>query len=80
MRAVVWCLLATACTAPRPLAFLEPGWEPTLSWGYSCAGWDVELFDDTIEHEAWNRSDRTRVVLLLDFRPQGNGPGPSGTV
>lgn len=29
------------------------------------------VFDDTAEHEAWNRSDRTRVVLLLDFRPAG---------
>lgn len=24
------------------------------------------VFDDTYEHEAWNRSDRTRVVLILD--------------
>jgi aspartate beta-hydroxylase len=23
-------------------------------------------FDDTFEHEAWNRSERTRVVMLLD--------------
>ena len=23
-------------------------------------------FDDTIEHEAWNRSDRDRAVLILD--------------
>jgi aspartate beta-hydroxylase len=23
-------------------------------------------FDDTIEHEAWNRGDRTRVVMLMD--------------
>ncbi len=23
-------------------------------------------FDDTFEHEAWNRSDRTRVVLIID--------------
>ena len=23
-------------------------------------------FDDTFEHEAWNRSDETRVVLILD--------------
>ena len=29
------------------------------------------LFDDTIEHEAWNRSDRTRVILLFDvWRPE----------
>ncbi len=26
------------------------------------------VFDDTVEHEAWNRGDRTRVVLLLDFK------------
>ncbi|HLP89573.1 MAG TPA: aspartyl/asparaginyl beta-hydroxylase domain-containing protein [Nostocaceae cyanobacterium] len=26
------------------------------------------IFDDTFEHEAWNRSDKTRVVLLLDFK------------
>lgn len=25
------------------------------------------VFDDTIEHEAWNRGEQTRVVLLLDF-------------
>jgi len=29
------------------------------------------LFDDTIEHEAWNDSDRTRVILLFDvWRPE----------
>lgn len=27
------------------------------------------IFDDTFEHEAWNRSDETRIVLLLDFKP-----------
>ena len=25
------------------------------------------IFDDTYEHEAWNRSDRTRVVLIFDI-------------
>lgn len=30
------------------------------------------VFDDTFEHEAWNYGDRTRVVLLLDFKaPKG---------
>ncbi|MCS6812532.1 MAG: aspartyl/asparaginyl beta-hydroxylase domain-containing protein [Cyanobacteria bacterium] len=30
------------------------------------------VFDDTVEHEAWNYGDRTRVVLLLDFKaPKG---------
>lgn len=28
----------------------------------------VLVFDDTNEHEAWNRSDERRVVLLVDFR------------
>ena len=29
------------------------------------------LFDDTIEHEAWNRSSETRVILLFDvWRPE----------
>ena len=25
------------------------------------------IFDDTVEHEAWNRSNESRIVLLLDF-------------
>jgi len=30
------------------------------------------IFDDTLEHEAWNKSSSTRVVLLLDFKaPEG---------
>ena len=29
------------------------------------------VFDDSINHEAWNRSDRTRVILLFDIqRPE----------
>jgi beta-hydroxylase len=32
------------------------------------------IFDDTVEHEAWNDSDRPRGVLLLDFlRPDVTG-------
>ena len=27
------------------------------------------VFDDTIEHEAWNDSDQLRVVLILDLWP-----------
>jgi aspartate beta-hydroxylase len=31
----------------------------------------VWVFDDTIEHEAWNRSERTRVILLFEiWRPE----------
>jgi aspartyl/asparaginyl beta-hydroxylase (cupin superfamily) len=29
------------------------------------------IFDDTFEHEAWNRSEQTRIVLLIDFQRQG---------
>jgi aspartate beta-hydroxylase len=28
---------------------------------------ELVAFDDTYEHEAWNRSDQTRVVLILDL-------------
>jgi aspartyl/asparaginyl beta-hydroxylase (cupin superfamily) len=36
-------------------------WEEGKAWA----------FDDTIEHEAWNDSDQTRVVLLFDvWRPE----------
>jgi aspartyl/asparaginyl beta-hydroxylase (cupin superfamily) len=36
-------------------------WEEGKAW----------VFDDTMEHEAWNRSDRTRVILLFDvWRPE----------
>ncbi|MCC7012326.1 MAG: aspartyl/asparaginyl beta-hydroxylase domain-containing protein [Planctomycetes bacterium] len=27
------------------------------------------IFDDTIEHEAWNRTDSDRVVLIVTFEP-----------
>lgn len=32
------------------------------------------VFDDTQEHEAWNRSALTRVVLLFDFKRDPNRP------
>ena len=32
------------------------------------------VFDDTVEHEAWNRSSVDRIVLLLDFLRPGAGP------
>lgn len=33
------------------------------------------IFDDTVEHEAWNDSDRPRAVLLLDFLRPGVASG-----
>lgn len=38
--------------------------------GETIRGWDVGetfVFDDTIEHEAWNDSDELRVVLIFDL-------------
>jgi aspartate beta-hydroxylase len=38
--------------------------------GNETRGWEEGrciVFDDTFEHEAWNRSDRTRVVLIFDI-------------
>ena len=38
------------------------------------------IFDDTIEHEAWNDSDELRVVLILDLWAPALGPGDRRTV
>jgi beta-hydroxylase len=41
-----------------------------LRVGDEVRGWKegaCMVFDDTTEHEAWNRSDQVRIVLLLDF-------------
>jgi len=38
------------------------------------------VFDDTIEHEAWNGSDELRVVLIFDVWPPALGPGDRRTV
>lgn len=55
------------------LPLLVPG-KCTFRVGNDVRDW-VEgrawAFDDTIEHEAWNRSDGTRVILLFDiWRPE----------
>jgi len=38
---------------------------------YRLAGGEMLLWDDTFEHEVWNRSDEIRTVLLLDVRRRG---------
>jgi aspartyl/asparaginyl beta-hydroxylase (cupin superfamily) len=50
--------------------------------GFRCGGTTREwrmgeafVFDDTIEHEAWNDSDELRVVLILDLWPPALAPG-----
>lgn len=42
-----------------------------LRVGTETRGWSAGssfVFDDTIEHEAWNRGDSTRIILLIDFK------------
>lgn len=43
--------------------------------GEEARGWangELMLFDDTIEHSAWNRCDKARMILLVDLRrPEG---------
>ena len=38
------------------------------------------IFDDTIEHEAWNDSDQLRVVLIIDLWPPALGSGDRAAV
>ncbi|QGP80819.1 aspartyl/asparaginyl beta-hydroxylase domain-containing protein [Sphingobium sp. CAP-1] len=54
-----------------------PLWAPddcALRVGAETRAWrkgEMLIFDDSIEHEAWNRSDETRVVLLFEiWRPE----------
>lgn len=49
---------------------LSGGTDCGLRVGDETRGWhpgSAFVFDDTQEHEAWNRGDSDRVVLLLDF-------------
>ena len=60
------------------VAQLPPRGSPARSWSARACGFRVGgetrewrigeawVFDDTIEHEAWNDSDEPRVVLILD--------------
>ncbi len=48
-------------TSP-PTARMRVGTE-TKTWREG----ECLVFDDSTEHEAWNRSDRTRTILLCDF-------------
>lgn len=48
-----------------------------LCVGDDCRAWgegETLIFDDTVTHEAWNRSEEVRIVLLFDFvRPGCEG-------
>lgn len=64
-------LVNTRLICHLPLLVPGPAW---LRVGSKVHHWQegkVVIFDDTIEHEAKNESDRTRVVLLFDiWRPE----------
>jgi ornithine lipid ester-linked acyl 2-hydroxylase len=54
------------------LGLIVPGAECGIRVGKETRHWEPGkclVFDDTLEHEAWNKSDRTRIILLLDFKP-----------
>jgi aspartyl/asparaginyl beta-hydroxylase (cupin superfamily) len=51
--------------------------------GATTREWNVGesfVFDDTIEHEAWNDSDELRVVLIIDLWPPALGPADRQSV
>jgi aspartate beta-hydroxylase len=57
----------TRIVAHLPLMVPE---DCALSVGGEIHAWQegrIVVFDDTYEHEAWNRSDRSRVVLIFDL-------------
>ncbi len=56
---------------------LVPAADCALRVGTETRSWEAGkafVFDDTTEHEAWNRGERTRVVLLLDFKRDATAP------
>ena len=54
------------------LPLLVPAGDLGLRFGEDARAWEAGrclIFDDTFEHEAWNRGDGDRVVLLVTFAP-----------
>ncbi len=52
------------------LPILVPNGDQGLRFGSETRVWELGrcvIFDDTIEHDAWNRGDGDRVVLLVTF-------------
>jgi beta-hydroxylase len=48
----------------------EPREQVAIRIGNEICHWEegrVLIFDDAFEHEAWNKTDKTRVVLFIDF-------------
>lgn len=56
----------------------EPKEEMAIRVGSNICHWEegqVLIFDDAYEHEAWNRTDKVRVVLFVDFVKPLRFPG-----
>ncbi|MEH1013184.1 aspartyl/asparaginyl beta-hydroxylase domain-containing protein [Micromonospora sp. CPCC 206060] len=56
------------------LGLVVPGGECAIRVGRQTRSWHgggLLVFDDTVEHEAWNRTTATRAILLLDFTRPG---------
>jgi len=54
---------------------LKPSEDCAIRVGKEVRAWSAGscfIFDDTIEHEAWNRGTTTRVVLLFDIKRNPN--------
>ncbi|AWK15525.1 aspartyl/asparaginyl beta-hydroxylase domain-containing protein (plasmid) [Candidatus Fukatsuia symbiotica] len=50
---------------------LRPSEDSAIRVGEEVRSWSAGssfVFDDTIEHEAWNRGTRIRTILLFDFK------------
>jgi len=56
--AFIW---ASSCLSPKIRS--RSGWPTKFAIGKKAA----VIFDDAYEHEAWNKSDKVRVVLFVDF-------------
>lgn len=55
------------------LGLIIPEGDLGLRCGNEVRSWEegkVFIFDDRLEHEAWNRGKQDRIVLLLDFVPE----------
>ena len=63
------------------LPLLVPRGDLGLRFGDEVRTWEpcrCLIFDDSFEHEAWNRGDGDRVVLLITFSPRAGPPaGPN---
>lgn len=60
------------------IGLIVPAGDIRLRVGPEVVGWregEALIFDDTYEHEVWNETDETRVVLLIQFGRPLRFPG-----